>query len=119
MSILLESDSNTPVQTHLDELTLRTTILFLSVSVLSIGWLIIIDDVLLFLLNHLQPCTTECLNVYDPAQWSVVRWLSAIIFGLLSALPLMVFHVLQFSKPGLLPRAVSYTHLTLPTNREV
>ena len=104
MSILLESDSNTPVQTHFDELTLRTTILFLSVSVLSIGWLIIIDDVLLFLLNHLQPCTTECLNVYDPAQWSVVRWLSAIIFGLLSALPLMVFHVLQFSKPGLLPR---------------
>ena len=104
MSILLESDSNTSVQSHFDELTFRTTILFLSVSLLSLGWLMIIDDVLLFLLDHLQPCKSECLNVFDPAQWSVVRWLSAIILGIMSALPLMVFHILQFSKPGLLPK---------------
>ena len=96
MSILLESDSNTSVQSHFDELTFRTTILFLSVSLLSLGWLMIIDDVLLFLLDHLQPCKSECLNVFDPAQWSVVRWLSAIILGIMSALPLMVFHILQF-----------------------
>jgi Sec-independent protein secretion pathway component TatC len=103
MSILLESDANTPVQSHFDELTFRTTIVFLSVVLLSFGWLLIIDSVLAGLLNHLQPCPDACLNVYEPAEWSVVRWLTAIILGILSALPLSVHHFLQFAKPGLLP----------------
>ena len=46
MSILLESDANTPVQSHFDELTFRTTVVFLSVAVLSLAWLFVIDSVL-------------------------------------------------------------------------
>lgn len=103
MSILLESDANTPVQSHFDELTFRTTVVFLSVSLLSLAWLFVIDSVLANLLDHLQPCPDACLNVYEPAEWSVVRWLTAIVLGMLSALPLMVHHFLRFAKPGLLP----------------
>ena len=103
MSILLESDANTPVQSHFDELTFRTTVVFLSVAVLSLAWLFVIDSVLANLLDHLQPCPDACLNVYEPAEWSVVRWLTAIVLGILSALPLVVHHFLQFAKPGLLP----------------
>jgi len=54
-------------------------------------------------LISLQPCPGDCLNVYDPAQWSAVRWLTSLLLALLSALPLVAFHVLQFAKPGLLP----------------
>ena len=103
MAVLLEQDREQPVQAHLDELTWRTTVLFTAVAVLTLAWSTVVNDVLHLALNSLQPCPGDCLNVYDPAQWSAVRWLTSLLLALLSALPLVAFHVLQFAKPGLLP----------------
>ena len=103
MAVLLDQDQQQPVQVHLNELTWRTTVVFATVSLLTIAWSTMVDDVLDQVLRNLNPCPGECLNVYDPAQWSAVRWLTSLLLGMLSALPLISFHVLQFSKPGLLP----------------
>ena len=103
MSVLLEQDRRRPAQDHFDELTWRTTVLFVSVAMLTVVWSFAVDEVLAHLLNVLKPCTGDCLNVYDPAQWSAVRWLSSLLLASFSCLPLAIFHVLSFSKPGLLP----------------
>ncbi len=102
MSILLEQDSDTTLQDHLDEASLRTTILFITVAVLTVFWLRSIDAVLETVLAWLQPCQGACLNVYDPARWSATRWFSALFLALLSSTPLIAHHLLAFSRPGLL-----------------
>ena len=103
MSVLLEHDSQRPVQSHLDELTWRTTLVFATVAVFTVLWSLQVDAFLDAVLTGLQPCSGDCLNVYDPAQWSAVRWLACLILGVLSSVPLILFQMLQFSKPGLLP----------------
>ena len=116
MAVLLEQDLQQPVQVHLNELTWRTTVVFATVSLLTLAWSVMVDDVLDIVLQNLKPCPGECLNVYDPAQWSAVRWLTSLLLAVLSSLPLIAFHVLQFSKPGLLPgeyRALRTWMLTL------
>ena len=102
MSILLESDSNAHYQSHFDELTARTTMIFIVVGFLTVVWSVFIDDILLALLTQLQPCSGPCLNLYDPAQWSAVRWLSSVLLAFCSAMPLMLYHLHQFAKPGLM-----------------
>ena len=103
MAVLLESDRNTPAQGHLDELAARTTVVFVVTGVLTVVWSFFVDEVLVSLMNRLQPCTGDCLNVYDPAQWSAVRWTTALLLALISSAPVAVYHLLSFSKPGLLP----------------
>lgn len=103
MSVLLESDTDASLQSHLDELTLRTTILFISVCLMSLMWYTTIDSTLATLMNHLQPCSQACLNIYEPAQWSVVRWMASLLLGIFSCLPLLLYQMHQFAKPGLLP----------------
>ena len=102
MTILLESDRFDAPQSHLDELSIRVTIVFLFVGGLTLVWSFSVDQVLQSLVQHLQPCQGECMNVYDPAQWSAVRWSTALLLGFISSLPLVLYHLFQFSKPGLL-----------------
>ena len=109
MTVLLDQDRLQPVQVHLNELTWRVTVLFASIALLTAVWVMVVDEVLDTILLNLKPCAGDCLNVYDPAQWSAVRWLTSLLLAVLSALPLIAFHVLQFSKPGLLPS--EYTSL--------
>jgi Sec-independent protein secretion pathway component TatC len=102
MSILLESDRESSPQSHLDELSLRVTVVFVTTALLTLVWSRFIDDGLEHVLGVLRPCPANCMNVYDPTQWSAVRWLASLMLGLFSALPLMIFHVHRFARPGLL-----------------
>ncbi len=103
MSVLLEHDKQRSVQSHLDELTWRTTLVFASIALLTVAWSFTVDAFLETVLAVLKPCVGDCLNVYDPAQWSAVRWLTCLLLAIFSTVPLILFQVLQFSKPGLLP----------------
>lgn len=96
-----EAHAALPIQEHLNDLTARSTLLFFSLAVASLVWLSQIDEVLLWLITLLDPCEVECLNVYNPAEWSAVRWLSSAILGLLTILPLLVYQTWSFSKSGL------------------
>ena len=102
MTILLESDRFDAPQSHLDELSIRVTIVFLFVGSLTLLLSFYVDEVLRSLVEHLQPCQGACMNVYDPAQWSAVRWSAALLLGFVSSLPLVLHHLFRFSKPGLL-----------------
>ena len=61
-----------------------------------------IDVILNEILTHLNPCgTSDCLTLYEPASWSVVRWLSAVFLAILCVLPLALISMYRFAKPGL------------------
>jgi len=102
MSILLDADTATKPQEHFDELSLRVSVWFIAVGMATLVWSLYVDEVLDALLDLLSPCTGPCMNVYDPAQWSAVRWSTSLLLALFSTLPLMLYHLHQFAKPGLL-----------------
>jgi len=104
MSFLSDADSDSSIQYHFDELTLRMTIVFVSLLICIGLWSIYIDDILSKLVEFFSVCTTFCMNIYDPTQWSRIRWFSAILLGVVSILPLLSYHMYQFAKIGLLPR---------------
>lgn len=83
MSLQLERDSRAELQAHLDELTGRTTLIFAVIVGMTLLFSTQIDAWLDQLLTAINPCQTECLNLYDPARWSAVRWLSALLVALL------------------------------------
>jgi Sec-independent protein secretion pathway component TatC len=98
----LESDSIQPVQHHFDYLTQRATFGFVLVAVITAVLMTKIDLILEGMLNHLNPCdTASCLTLYEPASWSVVRWLSAVMLSIFCILPLGLYSMYSFAKPGL------------------
>ena len=103
MSLQLEHDRQSPVQEHLNELTARVTLLLFFTTLTTLGWLTQIDAVLDTLLRHLNPCNEGCLNLYDPARWSAIRWMAAAILGFVTTLPLLLQQSWSFARPGLLP----------------
>ena len=108
MSLQLERDSRTHVQSHLDELTSRVTLVFALIAVTTLLFSTQIDGWLDALLATIDPCDTECLNLYDPARWSAVRWLSSTLAATLVCMPIMLHQAWSFSNKGLLPSERSW-----------
>ena len=101
----LSGDSERPISSHLDELTGRAGLLLFALMAASLLWMWWIDDVLGKYLQLLSPCSIdECLSVYAPAEWVAMRWLSIILLGLVSIIPIICWQALSFARPGLLPR---------------
>ena len=101
-SLRLEGDSALPVQAHFDTLTQKATLGFVLIAVLTIGIMTTIDEILNAILAHLNPCgTSDCLTLYEPASWSVVRWLSAVFLAVLCVLPFGLVSMYRFATPGL------------------
>ena len=103
MSLLLETDKDNTVNSHVDEFTNRMTLVIVSALIFTAIWMNWIDSILTQLLQIMQPCSSGCLNLYDPARWSAVRWLSATILGILSSIPILIHQSYSFAKSGLLP----------------
>ena len=103
MSLQLERDSRTHVQSHLDELTSRVTLVFALIAATTLLFSTQIDGWLDALLAAIDPCETECLNLYDPARWSAVRWLSSTLAATLACMPILLHQAWSFSNKGLLP----------------
>ena len=98
----LENDRKLTVQQHLNLLTQQATLVFVLIFGLTGLLMTQIDEVLQWVLNRLNPCqTTECLTLYEPASWSVVRWLSAVFLAVICILPLIVRLFYKFAQPGL------------------
>ena len=103
MSFQLEQDSSIHVQEHLNELTARVTFTLFLASVTTLAWLTQVDALLDDLLRQLNPCENDCLNLFDPAKWSAVRWMTAALLGIITVMPIALHQMWKFSKPGLLP----------------
>jgi Sec-independent protein secretion pathway component TatC len=108
MSLQLERDSKTHVQSHLDELTGRVTLIFAVIVGLTFLISTQIDQWLDLLLSQIDPCSEACMNLYDPAKWSAVRWLSATLAAIIVTGPLILQQVWAFSHKGLLPKERSW-----------
>ena len=98
----LEHDPSLPVQLHFDTLTQKATLGFVLVALLTFAFITKIDAILEATLAHLNPCDdSSCLALYEPASWSVVRWLSAVFMAVLCVLPFALASMYSFAKPGL------------------
>ncbi|MGB0475332.1 MAG: twin-arginine translocase subunit TatC [Candidatus Poseidoniaceae archaeon] len=98
----LEHDPSLPVQLHFDTLTQKATLGFVLVALLTFAFITKIDAILEATLAHLNPCDdSSCLALYEPASWSVVRWLSAVFMAVLCVLPFALVSMYSFAKPGL------------------
>ena len=98
----LENDQQLTVQEHLNVLTQQATLVFVLIIGLTGLFMTQIDEVLQWVLNRMNPCeSTECLTLYEPASWSVVRWLTAVFLAVICILPLIVRLFYKFAQPGL------------------
>ena len=98
----LERDSSLPVQTHLDVLTQKATLGFVFIGLLTFVFISKIDTLLEAIMNHLNPCDdSSCLALYEPASWSVVRWLTAVFLSILVVLPFTLHSMYTFARPGI------------------
>ncbi len=101
MSLHLSSDSNTRVNIHTNELVARTGIVIFLWMIATIAWLLNINNLVEYFVAIFNPCTGDCLNLYQPEKWSELRWIVAAFLGLLSITPIINLQIWVFSKPGL------------------
>ena len=98
----LENDQKLTVQEHLNLLTQQATLAFVLIITLTGLFMTQVDELLQWLLNRMNPCeTNDCLTLYEPASWSVVRWLTAILLAVMSILPMKIRSFYKFAQPGL------------------
>ena len=53
------------------------------------------------LCQYFNPCSADCLNLYQPEKWSELRWIISGFLGFITITPLVNFQFWTFSKPGL------------------
>lgn len=99
----LSDDDSSPIQSHLDELSRRLTMVVILWLILTAIWSLSIDQILHTILTRLDPCAENCVNIFAPDEWAATRWLSAAIFGIFTTAPFLIVQVYGFLKPGLLP----------------
>ena len=109
----MSSDSNTRLATHANELFARFGILLFIWIISSIPWLLNIDIVLEYFVSIFNPCSTDCLNLYQPEKWSELRWIISGFLGFITIVPLVNFQFWTFSKPGLTNSERKMVKLTL------
>ena len=98
----LENDHKLTVQEHLNLLTQQATLAFVLIITLTGLFMTQVDELLQWLLNRMNPCeTNDCLTLYEPASWSVVRWLTAVFLAVICILPLIIGSFYKFAQPGL------------------
>jgi Sec-independent protein secretion pathway component TatC len=101
----LAGDSVLPISSHLDELLNRLGLLLFALTVSSIIWIFFIDSVLAWYLIRISPCpVSECLSVFAPAEWVSLRWMSALLLGSITIIPLFCWQAINFTRPGMLPQ---------------
>ncbi len=109
----MSSDSNARLATHANELFARFGILLFIWIISSIPWLLNIDVVLEYFVSIFNPCSADCLNLYQPEKWSELRWIISGFLGFITIIPLVNFQFWTFSKPGLTNSERKMVKLTL------
>lgn len=108
MSLQLEQDAQVPIQTHIDEFSSRFAIMIFIWIVTSIIWISNIDSILEKVIHVIDPCVGECTNLYNPAKWSEIRWLSGALLGLITLIPLFIYQLFTFSRPGMMKKEANW-----------
>lgn len=108
MSLQLEQDAQVPIQTHIDEFSSRFAIMIFIWIVTTIIWITNIDSILEKVIHVIDPCVGECTNLYNPAKWSEIRWLSGALLGFITLIPLFIYQVFTFSRPGMMKKEANW-----------
>ena len=101
VNLHLSSDSSARISTHTNELIARSGILIFVWVIVTITWLLNIDRLLEIFVAMFNPCSGDCLNLYNPEKWSELRWIVAGFLGLVCMVPIINLQIWSFSKPAL------------------
>ena len=99
----LANDEEVPIENHLGEFSYRASILLLLIAILTVVWSLKIDSILTYSMNILDPCIDSCMNVFEPAEWTALRWLSSALLAVISIGPIAIQQIYSFSAKGLMP----------------
>ena len=99
----LADDEDVPIENHLSEFSYRSSVLLLLIAILTVVWSLKIDSILTYSMNVLDPCIDSCMNVFEPAEWTALRWLSSALLAVLSIGPIAIQQIYSFSAKGLMP----------------
>jgi Sec-independent protein secretion pathway component TatC len=99
----LADDDDVPLEHHLGEFSYRASLLLLLIAILTVVWSFQIDAILAYTMRILDPCSDSCMNVFAPAEWTALRWLSSALLAIMSAGPLVIQQIYSFSARGLMP----------------
>ncbi|MGY8670017.1 MAG: twin-arginine translocase subunit TatC, partial [Candidatus Poseidoniales archaeon] len=99
----LAADEDLPLDNHLSEFSYRASLLLLLVAILTVVWSFQIDSILTYTMRVLDPCLDSCMNVFEPAEWTALRWLSSALLAMISVGPLAIQQIYSFSARGLMP----------------
>ena len=99
----LADDEDVPIENHLSEFSYRASILLLLIAILTVVWSLKIDSILTFSMSILDPCINSCMNVFEPAEWTALRWLSSALLAVISVGPIAIQQIYSFSAKGLMP----------------
>ena len=99
----LADDEDIPLEYHLSEFSYRASLLLLLIAILTVVWSFQIDSILTYAMLVLDPCVDSCMNVFEPAEWTALRWLSSALLAIISAGPLVIQQIYSFSARGLMP----------------
>ncbi len=104
-TLRLARDADTSAQSHLDEFAARSALILFALVLAGICWWLNSDALLSWYLTRLVPCeATECLRVFDPAQWIASRWMMILLLSCLVIMPLLAWQSVAFASVGLLPK---------------
>ncbi len=99
----LADDEDVPLEHHLSEFSYRASLLLLLIAILTVVWSFQIDSILTYTMCVLDPCSYSCMNVFEPAEWTALRWLSSALLAIISTGPLVIQQIYSFSARGLMP----------------
>ncbi len=99
----LADDDDVPIENHLSEFSYRASVLLLLIAILTVVWSFQIDSILTYSMGVLDPCLDSCMNVFEPAEWTALRWLSSALLAVISIGPLAIQQIYSFSARGLMP----------------
>ena len=107
------SDRELPLREHLAELRHRLLIIFGGVAIVAAVVFPFSDEILRTIWGHLLPPGVEMV-VYGPWEIVTIRIMLSLICAFVIGVPLLLYEILAFMRPGLYPSERRFLYLVVP-----
>jgi len=107
------SDRELPLREHLAELRQRLLVIFAGVAIVTAVVFPFSDEMIRTMWDHLLPTEAEMV-VYGPWEIVTIRIMLSLICAFMIGVPLLLYEMLAFMRPGLYPSERRFLYLVVP-----
>ncbi len=107
------SDREMPLREHLAELRQRLLVIFAGVAIVAAVVFPFSDEILRAIWGHLIPSSAEMV-FYGPWEVVTIRIMLSLICAFVIGVPLLLYEVLAFMRPGLYPSERRFLYIVVP-----